>query len=93
MTIQQQDDRKNGSFFINENDEQLALMTYRWAAPNLFIIEHTEVNKQLEGKGIGKQLVQHAVEFARKKGYKIHPTCSFANAVMHHSSEYKDVLK
>ncbi len=55
------------------------------------LIQHTEVRKQLEGQGVGKKLVDAAVQFARKKGYKIIPQCPYANAVFHKTPEYADV--
>lgn len=93
MIIQQQDDGQKGFFYIKEEEEELALMTYKWRSPDLMIIEHTEVNEKLEGKGIGKQLVDRAVEFAREKGAKILPLCTFAKAVIAKTPEYQDVLK
>ena len=93
MHIQQKDDGKNGAFFIQEGTEQVALMTYTWTAPNLFTIEHTEVNEDLEGKGVGKQLVQRAVEFAREKESRINPQCRFANAIINRTPEFRDVLE
>lgn len=92
MNIQQQDDGKKGSFFIQDGGEQVALMTYTWAAPKLITIEHTEVNEELEGKGIGRHLVERAVEFAREKESKINPQCRFANAIIRRTPEFGDVL-
>ena len=93
MHIQQQDDGKKGSFFIQQEAEQLALMTYRWTAPNVFTIDHTEVDAVLEGKGIGKQLVARAVAFAREKSSRIVAQCSFAKAIIDKTPEFQDVLK
>jgi predicted GNAT family acetyltransferase len=41
---------------------------------------------------VGKQLVTQAVEFARKKGIKIVPLCSFTQKVLDTTPEFKDVL-
>ncbi len=68
-------------------------MTYTWTAPNLLTILHTEVNEGLEGKGVGRQLVQRAVEFARGKESKINPQCRFANAIINRTPEYQNILK
>ncbi len=92
MLIQQQDDGKKGTFYIAEEGKQLAEMTYVWAGANLFIVDHTEVDSSLEGKGVGKQLVQHAVEFAREKGLKMIPLCPFTKAVIDKTPAYRDVL-
>lgn len=93
MIIQQEDNGKKGSFFIQQEAEQVALMTYRWMSPNVFTIEHTEVDEILEGKGIGKQLVEQAVLFAREKRSRIIPQCSFAKAIIDKTPEFQDVLK
>jgi len=56
------------------------------------IIDHTEVIEKHEGKGIGKQLVITAIDFARQHGMKVLPICPFANAIMAKAVEYKDLL-
>lgn len=92
MNIQQKDDGKKGSFYVEETGELLAEMTYVWAGSDKFIIDHTEVSPKLEGKGIGKQLVHKAVEFAREKKVKIMPLCPFAKKVFDKVADYQDVL-
>lgn len=92
MNIQQADDGKKGAFYIEEDGERIAEMTYVWAGEQKFIIDHTEVSDKLAGKGAGKQLVAKAVEFAREKGVKIMPLCPFANKVFKKTAEYQDVL-
>lgn len=93
MIIQQQDNGKKGSFYIEENGKRLAEMVYTWAGEKVFIVEHTEVDGSLEGKGIGKQLVHHMVEFARSKDLKVIPLCPFTKAVLDRTPEWQDVVK
>jgi len=92
MIIQQQDDGKKGAFYIEEGGKRLAEMTFVWAGSKVFIVDHTEVDASLEGKGVGKQLVQHAVEFARGKDLKIIPLCPFTKGVIDRTPAYQDVL-
>jgi uncharacterized protein len=92
MEIKHEYNNKKGLFFIEENGKQIASLTYVFAGEDKFIIEHTVVNPKNEGKGLGKQLVNAAVEFARKNAYKILPLCVYAKKVMEGSDEYKDVL-
>ena len=54
MEIQQSDDGKKGAFYIEQDGERLAEMTYVWAGETKFIIEHTEVSDKLAGKGAAK---------------------------------------
>ncbi len=68
-------------------------MTYVWAGEQKMIIDHTEVDPSLKGKGVGKQLVNAAVEKARAGNFKIVPLCPFAKAVLEKSEEYADVIQ
>jgi len=92
MKIEQQDDGKRGSFFIELDGKELAKMTYTWAGPNKFIIDHTEVDDELRGKGAGKKMVLEAVTFARENEKKIMPLCPFANSIFKKVPEIRDVL-
>lgn len=92
MQIKHKEIGSKGIFYIEENGEKLAEMTYSKAGETLIIIDHTEVNARLKGKGAGKQLVQAAVTFARERKIKILPLCPFAKAVFDKTPEYGDVL-
>ena len=92
MEIQQENDDKNGLFFIEQEGKKVAKMIYTWAGDDRIIIEHTEVDDALKGKGAGKELVAKSVEFAREKGIKIIPVCSFAKSIFDKVTEYQDVL-
>lgn len=97
MNIQQNDDGEKGIFFIaNDNNESsgknIAEMTYVWDGSEKIVINHTEVDPSLKGKGVGKLLVSDAVAFARSKNIKILPLCSFAKNVFDKTAEFSDVL-
>jgi predicted GNAT family acetyltransferase len=92
MIIEQDDNTKNGRFFIQENGTVLAEMTYVWAGPSRIIIDHTEVSEVLKGKSAGKLLLTKAVSFARDKSIKIMPLCPFAKSVFDKTPDYADVL-
>mgnify|MGYP001249563408 CR=1 FL=1 len=83
---------KKARFYIEENGERIAVMEYVYAGEDKFIIEHTEVSEKHEGKGLGKLLVEAAVNFAREHRMKIIPLCPYANAVFKRKVEYADVL-
>ena len=92
MEVQHNGTDKNGLFYIEDDGRQIATMTYVFAGGEKFIIEHTEVHPSFEGKGLGRKLVQAGVDFAREKGLKILPLCSYAKRVFDKTPEYKDVL-
>jgi predicted GNAT family acetyltransferase len=92
MQILQQDNNSKGSFYIEQENQRVAEMTYVWAGTDRIIIDHTEVKPVLKGKGAGKQLVSAAVEYARTKGIKIVPLCPFAKSVFDKVPELRDLL-
>ncbi len=67
-------------------------MTYSRASPKLVIIDHTGVPDALRGKGVGQALALHAVEEARKGGWKIFPLCPFFKAQSQRHEEWHDVV-
>lgn len=75
-----------------ENGSQVGLLTYTQMDDNRISINYTEVNPVFEGKGIGQQLVDAAVNFARKQHVKILPLCWFVKLVLNKHPEYQDVL-
>lgn len=92
MEIQQNDNGKKGAFFVEDDHKKLAEMTYVWAGTDRIIIDHTEVDDALAGKGAGKMMVAKAVEFARQKNIKIIPLCPFAKSVFEKVKAFHDVL-
>ena len=92
MHIQHESKETKGAFYIEENNQRLAEMTYTMAGEKRMIIDHTDVSDALRGKGAGKQLVAAAVNHARAQGIKILPLCPFARSVFDKVKEYQDVL-
>ena len=82
---------KNGFFQITIDGTEQGRMTFVYAGPDKFIIDHTEVRPGNEGKGLGKKMVTAAVEMARANGLKILPLCPFAKAVFDKTPEFNDV--
>ncbi|MTH14549.1 GNAT family N-acetyltransferase [Flavobacterium sp. LC2016-01] len=92
MEIQQINDTRRGYFEAVEDGKQAGKMTYTWAGDSKFIIDHTEVNEEFNGKGVGKKLVMAAVEYARANNLKIIPLCPFAKSVFDKVEDIHDVL-
>jgi hypothetical protein len=56
-------------------------------------VYHTEVDKSLGGRGVGKQLVAAAAAYARENGLKVAATCPFAGKVLGDNTDYQDVFQ
>lgn len=92
MEVLQTEDGKKGKFYILLNDVEIAKMEYVYAGAEKYIIEHTEVNEEHEGKGLWKELVAAGVEFARANNLKVLPLCPYAKAIFNRMKDYSDVL-
>ncbi len=92
ITVNQTNDEKRGFFEASIDGNKAGLMTYTWAGDTRFIIDHTEVEPDYNGKGVGKEMVLKAVDFARKNNLKIIPLCPFAKATFDKNPDLGDVL-
>lgn len=84
----------NGGYItMKKSSEDLGRLTYT-IVPELkkLIVSYVMVFPQFEGQGLGKQLVEKAVEFARKNGWTIKAHCSYAHAVLKKKSDVEDVF-
>ncbi|WP_428665027.1 GNAT family N-acetyltransferase [Runella sp.] len=83
---------KGGYFYYESEGKRLAAMTYVQSGDDKIIIDHTEVDKSLQGQGIGKKLQSELVDFVRNNNLKVIPLCPFANATFQRTPEWQDVL-
>ena len=101
ITIQHKETEKSGIFeaWMSATEEgactepvQVGEMTYQRPNPERMIIDHTRVFEGYKGRGIARQMVLAAVALARANNRKITPVCSYAQAFLHRTDEYKDIL-
>lgn len=93
MNVEIKEQNNKGFAIATDNDVRAGVMTYSIPASDFIIIDHTEVNPEFKGKGVGKQLLYKIVDMAREKDLKIVPLCPFANAMFKKIDDIKDVLK
>ena len=60
---------------------------------NVITFEHTDVPKELGGKGVGSKLVQGALDQVRAAGLQVIPECPFVKAWIEKHPEYADLVK
>lgn len=93
MEIQKNIGDTKGEFYIEEQGQKSAEMTFSKAGEDTIIIDHTYVDDSLRGEGIGEKLVMAGVSYARDNNLKIIPLCPFAKSVFDKKEDIKDVLK
>jgi uncharacterized protein len=68
-----------------------AFIEYMIMGGKIFLT-HTEVPKELEGKGIGSAIVKLALEETEARGLKLIPLCPFVAAYIKRHPEWSRIL-
>ena len=74
-----------------EVEGHVAFAEYGLAAGVITFI-HTEVPKELGGKGVGSALARGALEDVRRRGLRVVAQCPFIKGFMDKHAEFKDLL-
>lgn len=91
MDVLKKEEGSGGAYSVRIGEAE-AVMTFSRASARLVIIDHTEVPDSMRGKGVGLALARHAVEDARRGGWKIIPLCPFFRAEATRHAEWRDVV-
>lgn len=92
MNIEKKESGRTGKIFIYEDNEEVADLAYMINDENNYVIDHTSVNDDMSGKGLGMKLIETMVEMARENNKKIIPGCRFAKKVFERNKEkYADI--
>lgn len=77
--------------FELEQGGQVAYLDYTIAG-NILALVHTEVPKQLRGRGLASELTKSALQWARDHNMKVDVICPVASAYLERHKEYADML-
>lgn len=92
MEIQRDEHGRKGAFYIDEDGEWIAELTY-FKNGHTMTIDHTEVDEKLRGERIGEDLVKAAVAYARENNLKINAVCPYAKKIIEADPELQDILE
>lgn len=92
IEIKKTDTSKDGVHQLFLEEKKIGEIAYRWMDENTFIITHTEVDSNQNGKGYAKQLLMSLVDFARENNKKIIPLCPYAAVTFKRDKDIQDVL-
>lgn len=87
MNIVQHENGQKGRF---ETEDRLAHIAYH-LRDHYIVIDHTEVDPSLKGKGVGKQLVEAVAAWARSQHLQVITLCPFAKAVFERKTDWHDI--
>jgi uncharacterized protein len=82
VTIEREELNGSHEFVLRIDGERFGFLEFTRPDAGVMRIEYVEVSPELRGTGLGKQLVEKAVAFARAGNLKVVPICSYARAVI-----------
>lgn len=91
FTVEREDTRHGGRYFVRLDDGSEAEMTYRRIDPVTIVADHTGVPPQHRAKGIALELVETAIADARRDGFRIVPQCSYVEAQFRRHPDWADL--
>ena len=83
---------KSKNRFELEIDDHLAFVDYEMS-PGSIALTHTEVPKELGGRGVGSILAKAVLENVRAQGMKVEPRCEFLAGYIKKHPEFADLVK
>jgi predicted GNAT family acetyltransferase len=90
MDIEVKHDKKNERF-IAENEGYKAHLSYQ-VFDDKIDLAYVYTPPEIRGKGIAKIIVEYALSYARANNLKVIPTCSYVQAFVSRSDNYKNLL-
>lgn len=73
-------------------DGHIAFIDYILNTENVMFLTHTEVPKELGGKGVGKELAKTTLAYLKENNHKLAPICPFIAAYVKKNPEWKEIL-
>lgn len=82
-----------GIITLNNDSEEIGRLIYTvFPEEQKLIISFVLVHKKFEGHGMGKFLIDEAINYSRQNHWKVYPHCSYARSVMHRMKDIDDIL-
>ena len=92
FTITHEKTDQTGSFFVLNNNERLAYLSYTEKPAGVLQLTHTFVSDALRGQKMASKVVEAAIAFARKNNKKLNPVCTYAIAWFEKHPHENDLL-
>ena len=92
MEIKEEKKEKKGEFYIEENGKRIAKIQFFDSGEGTITVYHTEVDPSLRGKGIGEDLVERVVGYARDNNLRIVASCPYAKKLIERDPGLSSVL-
>jgi predicted GNAT family acetyltransferase len=68
------------------------VLSYKKVSWRVIDLRSTLVPPHLRGRGLGTALVRQGLDWARREGYQVIPSCPFVRDFMERNPEYSDLI-
>ncbi len=79
--------------FAARLDGKIAYLSYEEHEGSVLDYAHVFVPEEFRGKGIAGKITQTALDWARKEGYSVIPSCPYVSSYIEKHEEYRDIVK
>lgn len=93
VTIEREELNGVHEFVLRLDGERFGFLEFTRPEAGVMRIEYVEVDPELRGTGLGRQLVEKAVAFATDAKLRVVPICSYARAVIQRDPALSAALK
>ncbi len=83
---------ENRIYAVDKNGTQMGEITYKLLGDDVLIADHTKVEEEFQGEGVGEKLVEALANMSRNDDKKIKAECPFVKATMEKNEAYHDVF-
>jgi len=91
MNIEVKHDELDNRFFTLVNGKE-AYLRYMISGNGEMNMIKTYVPPELRGHGLAAEVVKAGLVYAREKGYKVIPSCSYVETYIERHQEYKNLI-
>ncbi len=85
------DNEVEGRFELFVDGVPAGLLAYE-VQGGAYALTHTEIEPGFEGRGMGSQLISHALDQLRENGHGVLPYCPFVLSYLQRHPEYLDLV-
>jgi uncharacterized protein len=91
MDVTIENNLEKNRYEVKRDSKVIGFADYRKIGTSL-MFSHTEVNEDLEGQGIGTQLIRFALEDTRAQGMTAIPMCPFVKVFIQRHKDFIEVV-
>ena len=84
-------DNKELRRFETQVDGHQAIIAYS-VMPNILMLNHTEVDKALEGRGVASEMAEKVLLEIELRGLKVIPVCPFIKKYINKHPEWNSII-